>query len=175
MKGNFCRPRKERHDQAAHSGYLYSYRAGRETGPGTEGVPRSSHPSPSCFPGPSRLFPLSLDDDFRTCCFSLLSPLRSVADPPFHLPAATSKTLRVTSKHCWPTAKLMVSTALDLQPTCSTWMFVYLSSHMVPELLLTSPPPGRLSLLFHCACPRSSLLLLPGSVSWLMSPCPRAL
>lgn len=110
MKGNFCRPRRE--------AWTKRHTVGIRTPTGQ--VQRNRARDRKGFPGPllilpfvfswaiSPIFPAS-DDDFRTCCFSPLLPVQLQTHLSTRLPA-TSKTLRVTSKYCWPTAKLMVST-----------------------------------------------------------------
>lgn len=158
MKGNFCRP-SERHGPSGTqwASVLLQGRC-RETGPGTgRGSQVLSSSFPSRFPGPSRLFSLlqmTISEPAALASFS-----RSVADPPFHPPAATLK-----DTQGYQQTLLTHSQAHGLYlPLTSKLNLFHLNVCLLVQsygsrVTLTSPPPGRLSLLFHCACPRSSLL-----------------
>lgn len=142
MKRNFCRPRKEA--WAKWTQWAPGHLRGQ--------VQRNRAQDRKGFPGPllvlpfvfswaiSPIFPAS-DDDFRTCCFSPLLPVQLQTHLSTHLPA-TSRTLRVTSKHCQPTAKLMVSTlpltsSQPVPPEClSTCPVVWFQSYFGLYLLL---------------------------------------
>ena len=102
----------------------------------------------------SPIFPAS-DDDFRTCCFSPLLPVQLQTHLSIRLPA-TSRTLRVTSKHCRPTAKLTVSTlpltsSQPVPPECLStcpvvWFQSYFGLHVIfTGLLHPKDPDGTCS------------------------------
>lgn len=112
MKGNFCRPRRREAWTKRHTVGICTP---------TGQVQRNRARDRKGFPGPLLILPFvfswaippifpASDDDFRTCCFSLLLPVQLQIHLSTRL-QLLQRHSRVTSKHCWPTAKLMVSTS----------------------------------------------------------------